>query len=170
MQRDGRQRAGQGDGAATCKHGPQSRPRWPTPQTATSHLPWRLESKASGGIVTVRDNYSHSYLQGATTGSPTETRVNVHHIYRGPLHFSQAPRCRGQQHIQEPLSTTPALLPRAPQLPLGPGKPGPKLAACVALTQACMTRSRLGGHGPGHADARSTTQGKGADYFFPRRL
>ena len=140
-------------------------------QTATSHPPWRLESKASGGNVTVRDNYLHSYLQGATAGSPsTETCVNVHHIYRDPLHFSQAPRCRGQQHTQEPPCTTPTLLPRAAQLPLGPGKPGPKLAARTALSQACMTRSRLGGHGPGHADARSTTQGKGADYFLPRRL
>ena len=37
--------------------------------------------------------------------------------------------------------------------------PGPKQAACIALTQACTTQSRRGGHGPGHAGARSTTQG-----------
>ena len=101
--------------------------RWPTPQTATSHLPWWVEPKASGGNLTVRDNYLHSYLQGATRGSPsTEMSVNVHHIYRDPLHFSQAARCRGQQHRQEPPSTTPTLLPRLPQLLLEPGKPGPQ--------------------------------------------
>ena len=125
MQRDGRQQPGQGVALRRANMGHRAK-RWPTPQTATSHLPWRVEPKASGGNLTVRDNYSHSYLQGATKGSPS-TEVSVH-----VLTFTGTRCTFPNQHAvvdsnrQEPPSTTATLLPRVPQLLLEPGKPGPQ--------------------------------------------
>lgn len=143
---------------------------WPPPQTATGPLPWQVESKASGGNLTVRDNYLHSYLQDATRAVLLQKRVQMCITFTGTCCiFPSSMLSWTATHTRTTIHHTHPP-PAVPQLLLEPGRPGPKQAACTALTQACTTRSRLGGHGPGHADARTATQGKGADYFSPQSL
>lgn len=78
--------------------------------------------------------------------------------------FPQAALCCGQQSIQEPKSTTPTLFQRCTQFTANTGR-------TQALSQACTMWSWAGGgHGPGHAYAWSTTQGKVAGLLLIMKI